>query len=116
VLALVEARRAHLRLLTQEKNRLVSEQRLDFALAAADIGDWDMDLRTNVARRSLLHDQCFGYTEPVPAWGYDTFLAHISEEDRPRVDECYQRAMAGKGAYDVEFRVVWPDRSVHWLW
>jgi len=82
LVALIEARRAQLTLLTQEKNRLVSEQRLEFALTAADIGDWDMDLRTNVARRSLLHDQCFGYTEPVPVWGYDTFLAHVSEEDR----------------------------------
>lgn len=116
VVALIEARLALLRLLTQERSRLVSEQRLDFALAAADVGDWDMDLRTNVARRSLLHDQCFGYTEPVPVWGYDTFLAHISDEDRARVDECYQRAMAGFGLYDVEFRVVWPDRSMHWLW
>ncbi|PIY30232.1 MAG: hypothetical protein CO105_12330 [Comamonadaceae bacterium CG_4_9_14_3_um_filter_60_33] len=116
VVALIEARRAQLRLLAQEKNRLETEQRLNFALDAADIGDWDMDLRTNVARRSLLHDQCFGYTEPVPVWGYDTYLAHIFEADRTRVDDCYQRAMAGDGAYDVEFRVVWPDQTLHWLW
>lgn len=116
VVALIEARRAQLRLLTQEKNRLVSEQRLDFALAAADIGDWDMDLRTNVARRSFKHDQCFGYSEPVPVWGYDTFLAHVLDADRARVDQCYQRAMAGEGAYDVEFRVLWPNQTLHWLW
>jgi PAS domain-containing protein len=24
--------------------------------------------------------------------------------------------MEGEGAYDVEFLVVWPDQSVHWLW
>ena len=116
VIALIEARRTQLRLLMQESSRLVSEERLDFALKAAEIGDWDMDLRTNVARRSFLHDRCFGYTEAVPVWGYDTFLAHIFEADRARVDGCYQRAMAGQGAYDVEFRVVWPDQTVHWLW
>lgn len=116
VLALMEARRNHLQLLAQEKNHLVSEQRLAFALEAADIGDWDMDLQTNVARRSLLHDQCFGYTEPVPVWGYDTFLAHIFEADRDRVDDRYKRAMVGKGVYDVEFRVGWPDQTLHWLW
>ncbi len=54
-----------------------SEERLNFALTAAGIGDWDMDLRTNVARRSLRHDQCFGYSAPVPEWGYETFLAHV---------------------------------------
>ena len=41
-----------------------SEQRRRFALDSADIGDWDMDLLTNVTRRSLRHDQCFGYQKP----------------------------------------------------
>ena len=106
----VTARDRAERLLTE------SEQRLGFALEAAEIGDWDMDLRTNVARRSLRHDQCFGYVTPVPEWGYDTFLAHVDAVDRARVDECFQLAMSGRGDYDVEFRTTWPDRSVHWLW
>ncbi len=93
-----------------------SEERLSFALAAANIGDWDMDLRTNVARRSLRHDQCFGHTEPVAEWGYDTLLAHVQPIDRDRVDATYQAALAGEGDYDVEFRVAWPDGSLHWLW
>lgn len=99
-----------------ERLKRESEERLEFALQAAEIGDWDMDLRTNITRRSLLHDRCFGYTHAVPEWGYDTFLAHILEEDRSRVDECYRRAMGGGGAYNVEYRVVWPDQSVHGLW
>ncbi len=93
-----------------------SELRLGFALEAAEIGDWDMDLRTNVARRSLRYDQCFGYLEQVPEWGYATFLAHVDAVDRERVDAGFQRAMSGEGDYDVEFRVTWPDGSVHWLW
>ena len=99
-----------------ERLLVESEQRLGFALEAAEIGDWDMDLRTNVTRRSMRHDLCFGYLEPVPEWGYDTFLAHVDAQDRGRVDACYQRAMSGGGDYDVEFRVNWPDSSVHWLW
>jgi PAS domain S-box-containing protein len=93
-----------------------SEQRLGFALMAAEIGDWNMDLRTNVAYRSLRHDQCFGYAEMVPVWGYDTFLAHVQPADRGRVNACFQRAMAGQGEYDEEFRTAWPDGSIHWLW
>ncbi|MBZ2206598.1 sensor domain-containing protein [Massilia soli] len=92
-----------------------SDQRLSFALEAAGIGDWNMDLRTNVAYRSLQHDRCFGYQEAVPHWGYDTFLAHVHELDRERVNEAFQRALGGLGNYDVEFRVVWPDGSIHWL-
>jgi len=99
-----------------ERLLVESEQRLGFALEAAEIGDWDMDLRTNIARRSLRHDQCFGYLEPVREWGYDTFLAHVDAVDRGRVDTAYQQAMSGAGDYDIEFRVTWPDGSVHWLW
>jgi len=95
-----------------------SEERRGYALNAAEIGEWDTDLRTNVVRRSLRHDQCFGYAEAVPEWGYDTFIAHVHAEDRVRVDTCYSQAMARApgGDYDVEFRVVWPDGTLHWLW
>ena len=99
-----------------ERLKRESEERLEFALQAAEIGDWDLDLRTNITRRSLLHDRCFGYPQGVLEWDYDTFLAHILEEDRSRVDECYRRAMANKDGYNVEYRVVWPDQSVHGLW
>jgi len=99
-----------------QRAEIESEQRLGFALEAAHIGDWDMDLRTNVARRSMRHDSCFGYTQPVAEWGYDTFLSHVIDEDRARVDRCYQQAMVTNGDYEVEFRVRWPDGSLHWLW
>lgn len=93
-----------------------SERRRQFALDAACIGDWDMDLATNVARRSIWHDRCFGYTSPVEHWSYEIFLSHVHPEDRERVDATYQAALEGDGTYDTEFRVVWPDGSVHWLW
>ena len=99
-----------------EREARESELRLVFALAAAQIGDWSLDLRTNHSHRSLRHDQCFGYEELLPTWGYDTFLAHVDPQDCSRVDECFRNAMAGLGEYDAEFRTVWRDGSLHWLW
>jgi len=93
-----------------------SELRLGFALGAADIGDWDIDLRTNVARHSLRHDQCFGYSEAVSEWSYDILIAHVHADDRVRVEQCVQTALSGAGDYEVEYRIIWPDGSVHWLW
>ena len=93
-----------------------SEQRLSFALEAADIGDWSLDLRTNRARRSLRHDQCFGYEELLPEWSFDTFLAHVHPDDRESVSEQFARAMAGEGDFSKEYRTTWPDGSLHWLW
>ena len=93
-----------------------SEQRLGFALDAAEIGDWNLDLHTNEAHRSLRHDQCFGYTELLPQWGYDTFLAHVHPSDREHVNAGFQAAMAGLGEYNHDFRTTWPDGTEHWLW
>ena len=112
--AVLDHDRAQLR--QAQMKRRESERRLLFALESAEIGDWSMDLGTNVAMRSLQHDKCFGYTQAVEGWGYDTFLAHVDARDRERVNACYMEAMAGQGIYDVEFRVVWPDGSEHWLW
>lgn len=99
-----------------EQRQRESEQRLSFALEAAAIGDWNMDITTNVAVRSIQHDRCFGYDTPINDWGYDTFLAHVDEVDRNFVDATFRSAMGGKGEYDVEFRTIWPDQSMHWLW
>lgn len=94
----------------------ISEARLRFALDSANIGDWNLDLRTNKAFRSRIHDACFGYTIPPVEWTYETFLAHVHSGDREPVSRAFDSGLAGEGEYDVEFRAVWPDGSVHWLW
>ena len=93
-----------------------SEQRLNFALEAARIGDWNLDLRTNVLHRSLRYDQCFGYDALLPEWCYETFLAHIDTADRDRVDAHFKRALSRNGDFSEEFQAIWPDGSHHWLW
>ncbi len=90
--------------------------RYEFLVDAADLGDWDMDVRQNLTRRSAKHDALFGYAEMLPSWGYDDFLAHVHPEDRDRVHAAYQRALAGDGDYNVELRTIWPDGTLHWLW
>jgi PAS domain S-box-containing protein len=40
----------------------------------------------------------------------------VDERDRQRVDASFRQAIGGQGEYDVEFRVTWPDGSLHWLW
>lgn len=114
--ALIEAKRTYLRLLVQEQKSTLSEQRLDFALNSAEIGEWERDLRTGETYHSLTHDRIFGYSEAVSEWSYEIFLSHVVEADRARVDAAYQRAKAGAGTVENEYRILWPDGSTHWLW
>ncbi|MBC7954480.1 MAG: PAS domain-containing protein, partial [Cytophagales bacterium] len=92
-----------------------NQSRLRMALDASQIGDWDLDLRTNVMHHSLRHDQCFGYTQPVADWSKERFFEHLHPDDRERVDVYMQGVVRDGRSWQLDCRVVWPDGSVHWL-
>jgi PAS domain S-box-containing protein len=91
-----------------------SEAKLRFIMDAARIGEWDLDLRTGIGRQSALHAQCFGYQQPVPGWGMEQFKRHLHADDRATVERLLAAAAAG-GPLRFDGRVIWPDRSVHWI-
>lgn len=92
-----------------------SAARLNFALEAARLGDWDLDLTNDTSRRSLRHDQCFGYNEPVADWGFEKFIQHVHPEDRDHVADSFKEALKQLKDLQFECRVVWPDGSIHWI-
>ncbi len=92
-----------------------SQSRLRMVLDASQIGDWDLDLRTDELHHSLRHDQCFGYSGPVPDWTVATFFDHVHPDDRERVNRNMQAVLRDGKSWQQDCRVVWPDGSVHWL-
>jgi PAS domain S-box-containing protein len=94
-----------------------SRARLQFALDSAQIGDWDLDLTNDTSHRSLRHDQCFGYNEPIPEteWGFEKFIQHVHPEDRAYVERQFHEAVTQQTDWHFECRVIWPDSSVHWI-
>lgn len=93
-----------------------SEERLQYCVDAAELGYWSIDIATHEATRSLRHDQCYGFTESQPDWKLEDALARIHPEDLPEVELRFVPVMSGQGEYDGEFRVIWPDGSIHWIW
>ncbi|MGQ0620410.1 MAG: PAS domain-containing protein [Panacagrimonas sp.] len=93
-----------------------SEERLRFALDAAHLGQWDLDLRTGRAHRTLRHDQIFGYAELLPEWTFDLFLEHVLPEERDAVDESFRRAFKGSGVWEVQCRIRRADGQVRRIW
>ena len=92
-----------------------SQARLQFTLASARIGEWELDLATDTARTSLRHDRCFGYGEPVGQWGSRLMLSHVHPADRERVAALLQSSEATHQDLHFETRVLWPDGSLHWI-
>lgn len=90
-------------------------ERLEFTLQAAQIGDWDLDLENDTAYRSFRHDQCFGYTQPIAEWGFESFIEHVHPDDRDFVAGQFEISLREMKEWSFECRVVWPDRTVHWI-
>ncbi len=93
-----------------------SNTRLQFTLEAGQLGDWDLDLATKTARRSLRHDRIFGYDSPLANWSYEIFLNHVYPEDREFVDCSFQNTLATGEDWDFECRIIRLDRSIRWIW
>jgi PAS domain S-box-containing protein len=93
-----------------------SQSRLRLALEVARLGDWDLDLRTGVARRSPRHDQIFGYEAPLAEWSFEIFMQHVHPDDRADVQEKFERAARTGGDWEIECRILRPDGTVRWIW
>ena len=94
--------------------RAAEQRRL--ALEGGGLGMWDYRFKTGEV---LWDERCrtmWGLPEPEQI-DYAAALARIHPADRPGVDDAVQQALAGAnaGAYHHEFRVLWPDGSVHWV-
>jgi PAS domain S-box-containing protein len=58
----------------------------------------------------------FGLQRNEFAGTYQAFLDLVQSEDRVLVEEAISHTLAGKRKeYEVDFRVIWPDGSLHWL-
>ncbi len=93
----------------------VKEERLRLATEAAGVGIWELDLETLQAWRSELHDRAFGHEAMLPEWSFERFLTYVHPDDRERVSRTMKAAMEAQGSFSQEFRVLWPDGSLHWM-
>ncbi|HEX7086121.1 MAG TPA: PAS domain S-box protein, partial [Vicinamibacterales bacterium] len=92
-----------------------SEERLRFALDAASLGTWDWDLRTGRVEWSESLERCHGLERGTFGGTFADFAREIHPDDRERVLGALRAAMEGGPAYNVEYRVSWPDGSIQWL-
>jgi PAS domain S-box-containing protein len=93
-----------------------SDARRRFALETAKLGDWELDLTTLKATRSLLHDQIFGYESPLLEWSFDIFLGHVHPADREAVRENFQNSVRQGKRWEFECRIICPNGDMRWLW
>ena len=85
------------------------------AVAAAEVGSFDWDLRSG---RLEWDDQLlaiFGLTREAFGESIDDFTAALHPDDVARVDEALRAAIAACAEYAAEYRVLRPDGEVRWV-
>jgi PAS domain S-box-containing protein len=92
-----------------------SEERLRLALEAGHMGVWDWNLRTNAITWSDNLEPIHGYAPGTFGGTLEAFQNLIHPADRELVNQAVARALQEQSAYDIEFRNLWPDGSVHWM-
>jgi PAS domain S-box-containing protein len=92
-----------------------SEARLHLALDAAQLGTWRWDLSTDLETRDANLNRLFGLPPQVTHHSQDDFLSRVHPDDRPRLIRLFQQAKLSRSAFALEYRIIWPDGSIHWV-
>ncbi|BAY98880.1 two-component hybrid sensor and regulator [Tolypothrix tenuis PCC 7101] len=92
-----------------------SEEKLKLTLDFAHIGYWERNFITDEIFASDNAIRCFGYERKSINVTNEEWLSFIHPEDQEWVQQQLQQAIANKTDYVVEYRVVWADKSIHWI-
>ena len=98
-----------------EEELRTSEERLRLAQQSARIGTFERDLQTGVLTWTAEMEALYG----LPPGGFArtprAFEELVHPEDRARVRELIEKALTSRQPASGEWRVAWPDGSVHWI-
>ena len=95
-----------------ETNLRESEERIRLATTAAELGMWFWNITTNELVWTEKCKELFGLGREVEM-NYELFLNCIHPEDRQRLNEAIARCFQEKVEYDIEYRSLWSDGSIH---
>lgn len=92
-----------------------SNRRLKLATKAANVGIWDLDLIKNVLVWDEGMYKLYGIPKTEFSGAYEAWEKSLHPEDKTRAIEDFYNAVAGRKEFDTEFRIIWPDKSVHYI-
>jgi PAS domain S-box-containing protein len=128
---LAERQRAEVALqqLNQELEQRVHQRttQLQLALSTAGMGLWEWNMLDDTEVWSPENYALLGFctdergqvldldgTVLSPHPTYPLFLERVHPEDRERLVQAQDRALASRSLYEIEFRIVFPDGTIRW--
>lgn len=92
-----------------------SRERLQAALDGSETGTFRWNIQTNTLDWDENLDRLFGLAPGKTIRSLEKFTAAVHPDDQAGVIERCKRCAETGADFSMEFRVVWPDGSVHWL-
>jgi PAS domain S-box-containing protein len=92
-----------------------SQQLMSVALRTARAGAWKWDRNTNKATWSDENYLVMGLAPGSVESAYANWLACVHPDDRQEAELRVAEAIEQRGELNAEFRVIWPDDSLHWI-
>lgn len=92
-----------------------NSEQMRMVLSATQTGMWDWNLVTGEITWSPDHAWLLGLDPKDFDGKYETFDERIHPQDRQGLNQALQQALQTKSVYHHEFRVIWPDGSIHWV-
>ena len=91
-----------------------SEERLRLATDGAELGIWYWEMSTGALEWS---DRCKRHLGLPPGQepSFEHFYAVMHPDDRDRIARLLEQARANRSDYRADYRVTWPDGSLHWI-
>ena len=90
-------------------------EHLQLTLEAGGLGTFRWDMASGATTWDTRVEQLFGLEPGMFDGTFDGWVSLLHPDDAESVLATLQDAIAAKGRYRVEHRVVWPDGSVHWI-
>ena len=98
-----------------ELNLQASEERRRLALELTGTGSWEFEVATGKAVWSDSHYHLMGLEPGTRPSDYQTWRDRVHPADLPWVEAEFHKALETQTLLNVEYRVVHPDGTVHWV-
>ncbi len=92
-----------------------TDEWLRLALDAAQMGTWAWNIQTGDIQWSDNLEAIHGMAPGSFDGTFEGYLQVLHPHDRASFQQAIRESIENKTGFRVEFRIVWPDNSVHWI-
>jgi PAS domain-containing protein len=79
------------------------------------MGVWDWNMTSGKVTWSPSLEASHGLVPGTFGGTFDDYLRDVHPEDFDSLRQAISQSLEAKGDHDVEYRIIWPDGSIHWI-